>query len=444
MSIHKEQSIMESPTSDFVDSHEDVENESNDPVIQERNEERQLQQTQHTQQQQSQRTQQQRTTRQRTIMVPVDPRHENMRLFSGRMKEVHIDDLTDEEKTSKMNMNRNYLDVQLIRLIMPSQRDQKVTVYTTVYRNGKKSTSQQGVPFRRIFLCRINPEKYKTESDNGRLLYLMIGSDSNNVMFEDNMEHCDDGTVSVGNFFRILQPLPIENSMKGDIPLVRTQLPIISLKTPSYINTTSINKLIQEGNTNCFVLNRQYLILNQTAAIQTTCSGLLCDRQRVNDWNGKSKCGCYSMFQYRSNLSLQHSIRIDTQQVKLIQNDFSSLKFSHLYLSNDIPSNVKVSSLRVSEEFWELEDCIESVVDFINENGGWTVVGWYKRGEVKDQSLNESTGNNNSDDNTIGAGTVKYHVVQLCPTNRDILDKRHLLGQQLEAKKYDVSKFQRV
>ena len=232
--------------------------------------------------------------------------------------------------------------------------------------------------------------------------------------------------------------------MKGDIQLVRTQLPIISLKTPSYINTTSINKLIQEGNTNCFVLNRQYLILNQTAAIQTTCSGLLCDRQRVNDWNGKSKYGCYSMFQYCSNLSLQHSIRINTQQLKLIQNDFSSLKFSHLYLSNDIPSNVKVSSLQVSEEFWELEDCIESVVNFINENGGWTVVGWYKRGEVKDQSLNESTGNNNSDDNTIGAGTVKYHVVQLCPTNRDILDKRHLLGQQLEAKKYDVSKFQRV
>ena len=54
------------------------------------------------------------------------------------MKEVHIDDLTDEEKTSKMNMNRNYLDVQLIRLIMPSQRDQKVTLYTTINRNGKK------------------------------------------------------------------------------------------------------------------------------------------------------------------------------------------------------------------------------------------------------------------------------------------------------------------
>ena len=62
------------------------------------------------------------------------------------------------------------------------------------------------MPFRHLFLCRINPEKYKTESDNGRLLYLMIGSDSNNAMFEDNMEHCDDGTVSVGNFFRILQP----------------------------------------------------------------------------------------------------------------------------------------------------------------------------------------------------------------------------------------------
>ena len=50
----------------------------------------------------------------------------------------------------------------------------------------------------------------------------------------------------------------------------------------------------------------------------------------------------------------------------------------------------------------------------------------------------------NSDDTTIGSGMVKYHVVQLCPTNQDILDKTHLLGQELETKKYDVSKFQRV
>lgn len=277
----------------------------------------------------------------------------------------------------------------------------------------------------------------------------MEANNSNNVLFERNLEYRDDGTMSVGCFFRILAPLPIENSMRGDIPLVKTQLPLIAMKRPSKLITTNINLQIQENTSMAFVLNGKDLFLNRTVPIQTTCSGMLCDRQRISDWSGNRRCGCYSMFQYRSNLALEHSICINSQEGRIVHQNFSSLKFTLLYLSSLIPANVKVSALRVSDEFWDIEDAIEDVVRFINDNGGWTVVGWYKRGEIKDRSLvgdaSSNTGTVEGESNgTVGAGTVNYHVVQLFPTDHSILDERSPLGQELKQKKYDVTKIRRV
>ena len=51
-------------------------------------------------------------------------------------------------------------------------------------------------------------------------IYLMEAKNSNNMLFERNLELRDDGTISISTFLRILAPLLIENNMKGDIALV--------------------------------------------------------------------------------------------------------------------------------------------------------------------------------------------------------------------------------
>jgi hypothetical protein len=350
------------------------------------------------------------TNRRRMIIEPVDSTLNGSRMMT-RMKEIGVDDLIGE-KVYSMNMNRNYIDVQLIRLITPVQKDHRVMIYSVRKQNGSRNNQQ--VHFSRLLLCRLHPES--DHHNHSRLLYLMEANNSNNVLFERNLEYRDDGTMSVGCFFRILAPLPIENSMRGDIPLVKTQLPLIAMKRPSKLITTNINLQIQENTSMAFVLNGKDLFLNRTVPIQTTCSGMLCDRQRISDWSGNRRCGCYSMFQYRSNLALEHSICINSQEGRIVHQNFSSLKFTLLYLSSLIPANVKVSALRVSDEFWDIEDAIEDVVRFINDNGGWTVVGWYKRGEIKDRSLvgdaSSNTGTVEGESNgTVGAGTVNYHIV---------------------------------
>ena len=41
----------------------------------------------------------------------------------------------------------------------------------------------------------------------------------------------------------------------------------------------------------------------------------------------------------------------------------------------------------MSQEYFDIKDAIGNVVELVNNNGGWTVVGWYKRGVITDKSL---------------------------------------------------------
>ena len=102
----------------------------------------------------------------------------------------------------------------------------------------------------------------------------------------------------------------------------------------------------------------------------------------------------------------------------------------------------------MSEQYWDIEETIKEIVHYINNQGGWTVVGWYKRGLISDRTLldtNTSTSassvpNNTTEDLQVAAGQICLHVVQLLPTNRDFLDETTTLGKELKDKKYDVSK----
>ena len=377
-----------------------------------------------------------RPNRQRSVLSPLDD-DITRSLLMRRVREIKIHDLQGDA-VYDMNLNRNFIDVQIIRIITPNT-NQKANIYAI--RN--RRANNQDVHFRRLFLCRVFSESDITE--HSKPIYLMEASDQNNMLFERNLEWRDDGTISIGTFLRILAPLPIENNMQGDIALVKTQMPAVVMKRPSVLPSISINNMIEGNNSMAFVLNGVFLNLNRTVPVKTTCSGFLCDKQRCSDWNGKRGCGCYHMTQYRTNIAFEHSIYFDTQRGRIVHNNFSSTKFSLLYLNDNIPGAVRISALRMSNAYWEIEDAIENVVDYVNDNGGWTVVGWYKRGVINDRSLLEANStqhpsNNQDSTNEVDAGQLSYHVVQLLPTNQDMHQRGNESFRELNDLRYDVSK----
>ena len=50
--------------------------------------------------------------------------------------------------------------------------------------------------------------------------------------------------------------------------------------------------------------------------------------------------------------------------------DFSFTKFSSYYLTHRLPSTVTVSALTMTQEYFDIEEAIEDVIGFVNENGG--------------------------------------------------------------------------
>jgi len=77
----------------------------------------------------------------------------------------------------------------------------------------------------------------------------------------------------------------------------------------------------------------------------------------------------------------------------------------------------------------------------VNSNGGWTVVGWYKRGVVNDKTLTE-TCPVTKEETKVDSGELTYHVVFLRPTNNQMMNESSDLGQGLLEKKFDVSNFE--
>ena len=253
-------------------------------------------------------------------------------------------------------------------------------------------------------------------------------------------------------------PMPIESYMRNDIPIVQSPYPVILLKFPPRLFAITMNHEIEANTSLGFVYNNAQVLVNMDFPAKTSCSENLCDRQRVNDWNGSRGCGCYGMSQNSSSLVFKHAIDVNTATNSMSMSDFSSLKFSQLYLSGDIPGSCKLYMIQYTEAAMNMQIALDSCIEFISNNGGFSVVGWYKRGIINDQSLlaarkivnnnsngNSSNNNNNennrSDDLQVDSGEISYHFVHIFPTNRDFLDPTTTLGHQLREKKYNVTGF---
>ena len=204
------------------------------------------------------------------------------------------------------------------------------------------------------------------------LIYLMESKNNDNVLFDRNLEHRDDGTITIGSFVKIMAPQAIENRMNGDIPLVKTPHPSIVMTRPTYLPTVKIINELEFDKSGAFVLNNMHLSLNQTFVAITSCGGNHCDKQRVSDWNGIKVCGCFAMSQNISNLVFIHSIWVlgSDSGERIVQSEFSSVKFSLCYLNQRIPAMIQRSALQQSIVFWDIEESFQRVVDFVNNNDG--------------------------------------------------------------------------
>ena len=176
---------------------------------------------------------------------------------------------------------------------------------------------------------------------------------------------------------------------------------------------------------------------------KTKCGGSFCDRQRVNEWNTPiGSCGCYAQrTRGTNNLTLLYPLMKASYDGKeYYHKDFSSHSFTRLFLNHDFPIGIQANDLQLSESFWLLGNTITRIIDFINVNGGWNIIGWYSRGLINDKTLTGLMGNNsnsnsgsnqnnhNNSEVQVDGGDLTYHFCKVIPTDSSIWNENSFVG----------------
>ena len=145
----------------------------------------------------------------------------------------------------------NYEDLSLL-----------IQLKTFIY-GATRRTNNQEVIFSRLLLCRIHSEQnYMIGS---KLIYLMESKNSNKCMFDKNVELRDNGVISIGTFFQIISPHPIVKKMRGDIPLLKTNKPLIVMNRHTLLHSIAVYKEVGEHNYMAFVLVGRKVNINRSS-----------------------------------------------------------------------------------------------------------------------------------------------------------------------------------
>ena len=130
-----------------------------------------------------------------------------------------------------------------------------------------------------------------------------------------------------------------------------------------------------------------------------------------------------------SNITICHTlnIQLNGRTFWFLMEKFSSLQFSNPYLNTNgsFPPRSRINIFGFSHIRDALDNDIQYVLDYANDNGGFTVIGWYEHGKIIHQSIKDESDNDREE------GEVAYKIVYIHPKN-------HIIEDTLDHLKFNV------
>jgi hypothetical protein len=358
----------------------------------------------------------------------------------SRTNAISLENLVHESPRNISNMNR--IDAQILRIVAKTSHGSNIS--TRTYGSTSRTRNQVAtVNYSRLILVRI-----VTEEESNMVCYLMETSDKNKDLWMRNPTLRDDGAITIGTVIRIISPEPVTRLMAGDIPMLETRLPVIVMKRPRELFQVVIDKGISSNSSRAFVYKNCQISIRSSTVEETKCAGLFCDKQRIREvLQSKNGCGCYSMQSRRSNLVITHNLIVTNEELGFDEyfSNYSSSKFSSLYQNKPFSSSIRKSQMQMTTPYFAMMDNVDNCIQCINHNGGFTVVGWYKRGKINDQSMENDSNNqnnnrngSNNNDEQVDNGEISYHLCVVTPSNHRFFLESSDLYNTLEANKFHV------
>ncbi len=300
--------------------------------------------------------------------------------------------------------NRTYIHLQLIRIV-PSNSESGKNQGSYSYYNKLRRDTKQNASYVRMFLFR--------ELGTSSVCYIVEDA-SQKRLWNRELNLRDSGEVTIGTIIAIANPSPIVNFIGNDSPILSCSLPALVLSYPNAFREVPIQE-VSSNQTKAFTLTNVGIRLN-FVSVESSCSGFFCDRQNCTALvKNNKKCGCYTLLSRNSNVVFNFDLsifnRLSQEELFTVEN-FSSFQFMKMFLNGTFPSNVQLSTLQELGNIDLIQEAIERCLTTINDRCGFTIFGWYKRGEINDQGNSES-------DQAVEAGHTAIHLVHAIITETE-------------------------
>ena len=302
----------------------------------------------------------------------------------------------------------NFLYVMLIDLTRP-----------------KSENKLEVTPFKRTPLAKkprlqvMYRHKYTFASLNDPQLLTCVLLEKNNDQHHTNwLSNLGKLNVRVGMTLAIQNPRLI-----GRLPtqslIIETKQPFIILTGPS-LTPTPLLSHITSHNMKFFVLTGKSILFSRQhlpLPWKTTCNAEFCDRLHFTEKN-TTTCGCWGSNSKNDSTSKNVVIQFDfkfTENGRRIKiRNFTSLRTSLSFMKNQrMPADFDVLSL--GENISALQKKVLTAMKYINNNGGWTIVGWFIRGEKQIEDPKDD-----NEEDLLSDGEVKHNICYLYPTTQDV------------------------
>jgi hypothetical protein len=222
--------------------------------------------------------------------------------------------------------------------------------------------------------------------------------------------------VGIGDVFAIIEPDQVVRCLQADLPLINTSKPLYPLLNFGFESVVPL-VVPETGKQRYFYLKNVLVEMSKVEATKASCSGTLCDRQNFIIQTGS--CGCL-YFNRTCSVVLDMTVTFTTVDTNGYKNQYSVPHFRSWRTSKVFihPTAMTADNEVFFAHTREIRNVVANIKNNVNQNEGWTIVGWYRKGEMIDASSQS-----NDAGSEITSDNHPIHISYLYPTQPSCLDE---------------------
>jgi hypothetical protein len=246
----------------------------------------------------------------------------------------------------------------------------------------------------------------------------------------------------VGCMYYILEPKEVRETLGST-----TSVAILDSYTSAFVLHNSVARSVKEvpymwpeaGHTKYFAYHDRQIQLAYTTLKSDTClGGYFCDRQKkfTSTMSLKPHCGCFSN-SGQAPLVLDHVLSVNIPELQsengqIVVKEFRSFRTQQLFADNRalrFASQTGQAHTLVTTstaEMNKIRQAVKECVQYINSRGGWTVIGWVRRGVTADTS--DTRNESGVALENMASESTKPHSSYLYPTDVTVVESDEYKG----------------